>query len=218
LTEDLCNMSSKAEKEIGCPQEPEISIWIDKYDDVFSDFDSRPFAERALSDDFLREVQKMTSRNTKGNMRLKFHVLDGQRSSESEAIIINNLNAHFRHIAATLKEEQNHILRKGYQLLGFGFVVILLIFYLTNLSAEKTYLHGIILMLEPIAWFATWTGLDHVFQNSRKGKSDLDFNSKMAFAEIAFSPFGVEQGEKLNEPDNRQKTVIPLDNYNLRVA
>src|SRR3954469_17704523 len=103
-------MSSKAMKESENTPIPEISIWIDKYDDVFSDFDSRPFAERSLSDDFLREVQKMTSRKTNGNMRLKFHVLDGQRSAESEAIIIDNLNAHFRNIAASLKEEQNQIL------------------------------------------------------------------------------------------------------------
>src|SRR5687767_13655357 len=99
-------MSEQAKKEIEKPQSPEISIWIDKYDDVFSDFDSRPFADRSLSDDFLREVQKMTSHNTKGEMRLKFHVLDDQRNADSESIIINNLNAHFRKIAEVLKNEQ----------------------------------------------------------------------------------------------------------------
>ena len=197
---------------------PEISIWIDKYDDVFSDFDSRPFSERALSDDFLREVEKMTSHKSKGNMRLKFHVLDGQRSATSEEIIINNLNAHFRQISAELKAEQKQILRKGYQLLGFGFVTILVIFGLTNMFAENSYLHGVILMMEPIAWFTTWTGLDHVFQNSRKSQSALDFNSKMAFAEIAFSPYGAEQNGIAENPEAKQKTVIPLDSYNLRVA
>ena len=102
-------------------------------------------------------------------------------------------------------------------LLGFGFVVILLIFYLTMIAEEQAFLHGIILMLEPIAWFAAWTGLDNVFQNSRKGKEDIDFNSRMAFAEIAFSPFGTEE-DQANPADSKQKTVIPLDNYNLRVA
>jgi hypothetical protein len=207
-------MKSNTQKEINnTAPEPEISIWIDKYDDVFSDFDSRPFSERSLSDDFLREVQKMTSHKTSGAMRLKFNVLDSDRNPESEAIIINNLNAHFRHIAEGLKQEQKQILNKGYRLLGVGFVVILLIFYLTNLS-ENSFLHGFILMLEPIAWFATWTGLDHVFQNSRKGNAALDFNSKMAFAEIAFSPFGTDESIQTE----KQKTVIPLDQYNLRVA
>jgi hypothetical protein len=216
VSNQIIAMSSTAKQEFENTPAPEISIWIDKYDDVFSDFDSRPFADRSLSDDFLREVQKMTSHKTKGNMRLKFHVLDDQRNAESESIIINNLNAHFRHIAEVLKNEQKQILKKGYMLLGFGFVNILVIFFLTNLSAEKEYLHGIILMLEPIAWFTTWTGLDNVFQNARKGNPALDFNSRMAFAEISFSPFG-EPGAPDNT-DTKQKTVIPLDNYNLRVA
>ncbi len=36
-----------------------LSIWLDIYDDIFSDFDSRPFHERALSDDFIHEAKKM---------------------------------------------------------------------------------------------------------------------------------------------------------------
>ena len=199
-------------------EEPEICIWIDKYDDVFSDFDSRPFSERALSDDFLREVHKMSSDKTKGGIRLKFHVLDDQRNSDSEAIIISNLTTHFRRIAEVLKGEQQQILNKGYLFLSLGFILISLIFFLTTISAEKAYMHGIILMLEPIGWFTTWTGLDNVFQNSRKGKAALDFNIKMASSKITFSSFGTVQDPNTENPDTKQKTVIPLDNYNLRVA
>jgi hypothetical protein len=209
-------MISKAMPEIEATPEPEISIWIDKYDDVFSDFDSRPFAERSLSDDFLREVQKMTSNKSASKMRLKFNVLGDERNEESEAIIITNLNAHFRNIAEELRAEQRQILKKGYTLLGIGFVIILMIFYLTTLAEHNAYLHGIILMMEPVAWFTAWTGLDNVFQNSRKSKSALDFNSRMAFAEMAFSPFGNEESN-MAEAESK-KTVIPLDNYNLRVA
>lgn len=196
------------------PPEPEICIWIDKYDDVFSEFDSRPFSDRALSDDFLREVRKMTSEKQKGEMRLKFHVMDDQRNPESEAIILDNLNKHFRHIAEELLDEQQATLRKGYMFLGFGFVLILVIFGLTTISTHASYLNGIILMLEPVGWFTTWTGLDYVFQISRKEKSAIDFNSKMAHAKIAFSSFDSSQ----DASGARQKTVIPLDNQNLRVA
>lgn len=188
--------------------EPEISIWIDKYDDVFSEFDSRPFSDRALSDDFLREVRKMTSEKSKGMIRLKFHVMEDERNEESEAIILNNLNKHFHHIADELKNEQKEARKKGYMLLGSGSMLILFIFFLTTLSEKAAYLNGIILMLEPVGWFTTWTGMDYVFQISKKEKSALDFNSKMAFAKISFSSFDT----------NPQKTVIPLDNQNLRVA
>lgn len=36
----------------------EISLVLDTYDDIFSDFDPRPYGERALSSDFLDEAKK----------------------------------------------------------------------------------------------------------------------------------------------------------------
>lgn len=36
----------------------EISIWLDSYNDIFSDFDSRPISLRSLSDDFITQVKK----------------------------------------------------------------------------------------------------------------------------------------------------------------
>ena len=167
-------------------EEPEICIWIDKYDDVFSDFDSRPFAERTLSDDFLREVRKMTSEKLNGDIRLKFNLFDDQRNCDSEAIISGNLKNYFNHIAGSLKNKRKQILHKGYMLLGSGFILISLIFLLTTISEEQAFLHGIILMLEPIGWFLTWTGLDHVFQTARKDQSAIEFNLKMARSEISF--------------------------------
>lgn len=193
---------------------PEICIWIDKYDDVFSEFDSRPFSDRALSDDFLREVRKMTSENASREIRLKFHVMEDKRSVESETIIITNLNKHFRHIADELKKVQNETRRKGYMFMGFGFVLISVIFLLTTIAETTSYLKGLILMLEPIGWFTTWTGLDYVFQISRKEKSAIDFNTKMAQATIGFSSLDDTQ----DATGARQKTVIPLDGQNLRVA
>src|ERR1043165_8623635 len=197
----------------GQANEPEICIWIDKYDDVFSEFDSRPFSDRALSDDFLSEVQKMITQNpTRGAVRLKFAVMDDQRNTESESIIINNLNKHFHHIADDLRKGQDAIRNRGYLFLGVGFVLISFIFLLTTMEEANSYLKGIILMLEPIGWFTTWTGLDYVFQLSRKEKTAIDFNNKMAHAKIAFSSLDDAQDS------TKQKTVIPLDNQNLRVA
>ena len=36
-------------------QQSEISLLLDSYDDIFSDFDPRPYNQRALSQDFLAE-------------------------------------------------------------------------------------------------------------------------------------------------------------------
>ncbi len=196
--------------------DPEISIWIDKYDDVFSDYDSRGFAERSLSDDFLRELRKMISEKKTSEVQLKFHLLNDQTNYEWEDVIKNNLRGYFKDVADLLKEEKRQLLNKGYRLLGIGFALILFIFYLTINAESGVYLHGIILMLEPVGWFTTWTGLDLVFQTSRKEQSTLDFSSKMATAQITFSSFGAVQETEAETP--RHKSVIPMDNNNLRVA
>lgn len=190
---------------------PEISIWIDKYDDVFCSFDSRPIAERALSDGFIREVRKMASEKLCDKIEIKFNVLSEESNPESENIIINSLNTHFKNIADVLKKEQSAILRKGYKLMALGSVLIVVLSYISTIHSEESILHGIILMLEPVGWFMTWTGLDHAFQISAKSDDALDFSSKMGEARIAFSSVSETEGAI-------DKMVIPLDSNNLRVA
>ncbi len=199
--------------------DPEINIWIDKYDDVFAEYDSRPFAQRALSDDFLKGVRKMISEKPIGAIELKFNVLGDERNPDSEVVIINKLNQHFKNIAQLLKEEEKQTLHKGYMLMLAGFALMIFLVFLGNLAAKAAYISGISSMLEPVGWFMTWTGLDNVFQNSRKNKSALDFHSRMAYAEITFSTLETETPElDANNIASRQKVAIPVDNNNLRVA
>jgi hypothetical protein len=35
----------------------ELSLWLDYYDDVYADFDSRHYGKRRISDDFLFELR-----------------------------------------------------------------------------------------------------------------------------------------------------------------
>jgi len=207
------NSTEEAEKFLN---DPEINIWIDKYEDIFAEYDSRPFASRALSDDFLKGIRQMISEKPMGAIELKFNVLSGEKNSEAEVIIMNKLNTHFKRISEVLKKEQTQILRKGYMLLGGGSVLIIALFFMSTFFEEGASLNAIHLMLEPVGWFMTWTGLDHVFQHSRKDKSALDYSARMAFAGITFS--SLEAIQSLDNAASRPKVAIPVDNNNLRVA
>ena len=35
----------------------EISLWLDSYDDIYSDFDSRHYLKRRISKDFIDELE-----------------------------------------------------------------------------------------------------------------------------------------------------------------
>ena len=42
------------------------------------------------------------------------------------------------------------------------------------------------IIMEPAGWFLLWTGLDHIFYDSRTKEKDYIFNLKMANSEIVF--------------------------------
>lgn len=193
--------------------EPEINLWIDKYADVYSEFDTRPFTERALSDDFIQEIRKMTAQQPSNHIRLKFNVLEDAQDEAAEEAIIQSLNRHFSKMAEELRQERRHILKRGYTMLGGGSLLILFLFFLTTVPQihELKYIEGMILMAEPMGWFMTWTGLDLVFQNTRNSKATLEFNAKMAKASISFCALD-------SKTERKHKSVIPLDSNNLRVA
>ncbi len=65
----------------------EISIILDTYDDIFSDFDPRPYSERALSDDFLIEANKASRDKASGQIELIFLIPQKMRNIESENLI-----------------------------------------------------------------------------------------------------------------------------------
>src|ERR1035437_10528573 len=71
----------------------QVSIWLDCYDDIFSDFDPRPYTERSLSDDFIAEAIKVSREKLVKISDFKLLIPAGKRNDEQQAIIINNLHA-----------------------------------------------------------------------------------------------------------------------------
>src|SRR5438067_625337 len=98
----------------------ELSIWLDNYDDIFSDFDSRPLSDRALSDDFINEARKMAKEKSSGKIELKLLMPEKQRQPEVETVIIKSLHSRFRYYAHTLENEIRQIKKKGYNLTAAG--------------------------------------------------------------------------------------------------
>lgn len=195
----------------------DISIWVDKYEDLFSDFDSRDFTGRTLSDDFIMEVRKLVREMPSENIELKFNLMEEQRDPDTEAIIIHNIHEQFSYFAKIVQDEMKQVLRHGVILSVSGFLLIIFLIYLSNLATHGSLLNGVQVALEPVGWFLTWTGLDMIFQQSKKEKPTIDFNLKMARAQLTFSSFGV-----ISNPEHPEETavvskVIPCGN-NLRIA
>jgi hypothetical protein len=164
----------------------EISLWLDTYDDIFSDFDPRPYSERALSDDFLSEAKKASKEKTSGRIELRFIVPNEQRHNDLEVVIRKRLHEHFRKHASQLEEEAKTLRRRGVFTAASGFALMMIASYISWRRSDSFIYSMLMTILEPSGWFITWFGLDQLFYTSNQKKPDLEFYRKMAKCDIEF--------------------------------
>lgn len=163
----------------------EISLWIDTYDDIFSDFDPRPYSQRSLSDDFLIEAKKASKDKESGNIELKFLVPKNIRNLNQEAVIKKRLRDHFKTHFLEKEKEYNVIFRQGIKFILSGiFFMILTTFLLVKKESVLTTFFSV--LFEPAGWFLFWEGLNLVIFESKKKKPDYEFYEKMRKVEIYF--------------------------------
>jgi hypothetical protein len=187
-------MAENTETEIQIPKdfspqfrEGNIALVLDSYDDLFSDFDPRPFSERTLSDDFLLEFRRAVRHSNEG-IELRFLVPKKKRNLKSEFFIKKRLRAYFQN---HLKEKQNEI--RNIKLQGFFWILLgMIITAASTLFYENrtSPLFDVLLVLaQPAGWFSFWEGLGKIFILAKEKKPDLDFYKKVARANIFFTNY-----------------------------
>lgn len=163
-----------------------ISIWLDEYDDIFSDFDPRNFSVRNTSDDFLEELKKVSRENDADVNELKLLIPEKNRTKENEIIIIRRLHSHFTSTYQYYRNYLNSDNKKGVLFTISGMGIIALASYISLQKSEMYLMHTLLMIFEPAGWFLSWTGLDILVNASRKQKQELNFYRKMMNAKIVF--------------------------------
>jgi hypothetical protein len=164
----------------------DISIWIDSYDDIFSDFDPRPFSERNISDDFLNEVKKVSLETDLHINELKLLIPEKSRNAETENIIIKRLHSFFiknQHYFLNKKKEKR---RKGFLYTLMGTALMVGASLISAIRSASILMHTLLVILEPAGWFFVWFGMENLITTSKKEKPELDFYIKMSRSKIAF--------------------------------
>jgi hypothetical protein len=162
----------------------EVSLWLDSYDDIFSDFDPRPYSQRTLSDDFLDEAKKAVKEKKTGELELRLLIPYAQRDLEKEIIIKRRLREYFRKNFLALKKERKNIEIRGSIITIIGFILLSLASIIQH-SAYTT-LYFLLSLLEPIGWFSCWYGLSEIFYTLREKKPEFEFFKKMSKVDISF--------------------------------
>ncbi len=141
----------------------EITLALDTYDDIFSDFDPRPYSQRELSEDFLKEIQRRYMEDKRGRFELHFTIPSSERDTKEEALIKKRLREHFMFM---LKREEENILNT--KMRGYAYIIIGAIVLLANVYAffefhESSLIYQIIsVLLVPAGWYGMFTGIGKV--------------------------------------------------------
>ncbi|MFI0431100.1 hypothetical protein [Mariniflexile sp. HMF6888] len=172
------------------PSKPsEVSIWIDSYDDLFSDFDPMPYSERTLSDDFIIQVKKMVRKKGEKLSKLNLLLIEQVRSKQDEATIAKRLHEHFQMMAGQLGDDIRKTNRRGFILTVSGIICMIIASYISFVGSEQYVTHMLRVLFEPAGWFMVWAGLDKFVYDSKKTKKELLFYLKMVEVKVEFSNY-----------------------------
>ena len=163
-----------------------ISIWLDGYDDLFSDFDARPIGERNVSEDFLHELQNVSAEAERPVHELCLLLPAARRSPESEKMITRRLHTMFRENYQYYQGEIRRQRRRGIAFLTGGMMVLILATYISYVTPDKFFMHALLVVLEPAGWFSIWNGFESLFSSTKRENPDLVFFARIHKAVIRF--------------------------------
>jgi len=164
-----------------------IGLRIDTYDDIFSDFDPRPYSKRRLSDDFLYELKKAVKFKPSGEVELKILVPKGKRNFTNEKAIKERITEFFDVTFSHTKKEIDKIFKDGLKFVSIGIFLMFIASYLLLEHPQQNFIvNFFIFLLEPASWFSFWEGLRQIVFETKDKKKELEFYSKMSNAEIEF--------------------------------
>ena len=185
------NESKISPKKTGNPKLTEknqnnVSIWLDNYDDIFSDFDPRNLNERNISDDFLDELKKLVSETSFQIQEIKLLLPSDKRNDESERIISSRLHAFFKKNITEQKNERTKTKKNGIGILITGLILLLIAGYISKFQTANILIRVLFVITEPSGWYFAWSGFEKIFSISENKRITFSFYQKLARSKIQF--------------------------------
>lgn len=166
-----------------------MTLWLDSYDDLFSDFDPRPYSKRTLSDDFIAQARKLTREERERASALQLLLPSSVRSSVHESVIAKRLPQFFQKNHDQLLYQRKRSRLKGMKLAGFGILLMITGGYISFQDPEEFSVHLLLIIFEPAGWFLFWSGLDILMEYSGNTRKELDFYRIMSHTKVNFGSY-----------------------------
>jgi len=164
-----------------------IIMSLDTYNDIFSDFDPRPYNVKAISSDFISELERVDPELIYKKYHIILVIPKKERISKDEIIIKTRLEDFFTKEYLIHKDHQNKIFKKGIWFIGFGVLVIFFFFYvLPNYKSLLSAFSFFQIIFELIGWFLLWEGLNLIVFDSKEKQNIVKFYKLVSEAKFTF--------------------------------
>jgi hypothetical protein len=180
-------------KKEGYQKDSEIDLWLDSYEDIFSDFDPRPNCYRALSKDFLEETKRASIDKKKGKLELKFFIPRKLRNEKEEAVIKNRLLAHFSRHEKNLRKQLKKMILTGIAFIIIGVLLMFITTFLIDERPEDKISIFFSVLFNPAGWYLLWEGLNLIIFKPGATRTEFNFYHKMKDANIHFKEYRQEK-------------------------
>ena len=170
-------------------EKSQVSMWIESYHKIFSDFDPRSYSQRTISDDFLVEAKKMV-KEKKDSFELNLLMSEKTRDKKDEIIIKKRLKEFFERQYSLALGKKRRITSQGalFVLVGL-FVMIFTAFILFNFGDTNFSLVLLSVIGEPAGWFLFWEGLNILVFQLKTMVPEIEFAKKMAKCNVHFDSY-----------------------------
>ncbi|MFA5105859.1 MAG: hypothetical protein WC506_02770 [Candidatus Micrarchaeia archaeon] len=165
----------------------DISIVLDTYDDIFSDFDPRPYSKRALSDDFLKEIRARYRESRTGRFEVQFILPAKMRDQKIETIVKKRLREYFAFDGKSLGDSLHRRRIRGLVYTGVGAALLAAQTALTTsfgFPLANSELFAILLV--PAGWYGVWEGIGLIIETPNEMGTNIALALKFEKADYTF--------------------------------
>jgi hypothetical protein len=164
----------------------ELDLWLDSYDDIYSDFDSRHYLKRRISEDFLFELHKEMKYKEHTAKDLIIFLPQDRRNEESEKVIASSLGDFFKGQFLIHQDKCRSKMKNGIVILLSGICIMLINSWLYYRFSPSQTINSVKILLEPAGWFLVWAALDFLFFDLKGLRKERNFYRKLNDIHIYF--------------------------------
>ncbi|MCX5725672.1 MAG: hypothetical protein NT030_00565 [Candidatus Saganbacteria bacterium] len=165
-----------------------ISIAIDTYDDIFSDFDPRDISARDLSEDFIIELMRRHRQNLQGKYDVVLVAPKVIEDQNAEKKIVSRLNKYFHQKHVRYVKRIHEIRIQGLLYIATGMAILLALGLLLNYykNPDQVALMIIGIIFTPLGWFGIWEGFSKIVDIPFKLANDTTAYKRLSKASYKF--------------------------------